>query len=77
MESVNFIYGRTNNPWNINKTTGGSSGGDGGLIAASCCPLAIGSDIGGSVRIPAAFCGVCSIKPSQERVTRAGMGNRP
>jgi len=74
------LYARTENrlgepcrnPWNIECTTGGSSGGAGAALAAGLCPLAIGSDGGGSIRIPSAFCGVFGIKPSQGRVPRAG-----
>ena len=56
------------NPWNIERTTGGSSGGAGASLAAGLCALATGSDGGGSIRIPASFCGVYGIKPSQHRV---------
>jgi fatty acid amide hydrolase len=72
-ESANKIYGRAQNPWDRNRTPGGSSGGEGGLVAARCSPLGIGSDIGGSLRIPAAFCGVYSFKPTPGRVPRRGV----
>ena len=52
-ESTNSLWGRSVNPWNINRASGGSSGGEGALIAARGSPLGIGSDIGGSIRIPA------------------------
>ena len=57
------------NPWNTDRTPGGSSGGAAAAIAACLCPLATGSDGGGSIRIPASFCGVYGIKPSQGRVS--------
>lgn len=75
IESVNRVYGRTNNPVNPKFTCGGSSGGEGAIIGAGASPVGIGSDIGGSVRFPAAFCGVCSIKPTMWRtpdLTRYG-----
>ena len=58
------------NPWNTERTTGGSSGGAGASIAAGLCSLATGTDAGGSVRIPASFCGIYGIKPTQGRVAR-------
>jgi aspartyl-tRNA(Asn)/glutamyl-tRNA(Gln) amidotransferase subunit A len=58
------------NPWNTDRTTGGSSGGAGAAVAAGLCSLATGSDGGGSIRIPASFCGVYGIKPTQGRVPR-------
>jgi Asp-tRNA(Asn)/Glu-tRNA(Gln) amidotransferase A subunit family amidase len=68
-ESVNRIYGRSRNPWNLRRTPGGSSGGDGALVAMRCVPLAICSDVAGSIRIPAAFCGVTGFKPTSTRVS--------
>ncbi|MEO1163675.1 MAG: amidase [Chloroflexota bacterium] len=67
-ETVNPIFGRTNNPHNINHSAGGSSGGEGAIIAAGGSPLGIGSDIAGSVRIPAAMNGCVSLKPTHGRV---------
>ena len=58
------------NPWNTERTTGGSSGGAGAALAAGLCAMATGSDGGGSIRIPASFCGVYGIKPTQGRVPR-------
>ncbi|MFQ5879992.1 MAG: amidase, partial [Dehalococcoidia bacterium] len=58
------------NPWNLERTAGGSSGGAGAALAAGLCPLATGSDAGGSIRIPGSFCGVYGIRPSQGRVPR-------
>ncbi|CAD8088821.1 unnamed protein product [Paramecium sonneborni] len=71
-ESFNHIYGRTRNPWNINRAVGGSSGGEGALAAARGSVLGIGSDIGGSIRIPAAFCGVYGFKPYTGRIPDYG-----
>ena len=65
------------NPWNLERTPGGSSGGAASALAAGLCPLAIGSDGGGSIRIPASFSGVFGIKPSQGRVPRYGGYGRP
>ena len=66
-ETVNHIYGTSQNPWDPQRTTGGSSGGDAGLIAAGGALLAICGDLAGSIRIPAAFCGVYGFKPSSRR----------
>lgn len=68
----NFIWGTAQNPWKYGRTCGGSSGGESGLVAARCSPFGIGTDIGGSIRIPALFCGVVGFKPTAERVMRAG-----
>ncbi|MEQ1753089.1 MAG: amidase [Micropepsaceae bacterium] len=62
------LTGVTRNPWNLSKTTGGSSGGAGAALAAGFCPLAIGTDAGGSIRIPASFCSVYGLKPTFGRV---------
>ncbi len=64
LETNNLLYGRTKNPWDGRRTSGGSSGGEGALVAAGGTVFGIGSDIGGSVRIPAAFCGTVGHKPS-------------
>lgn len=72
-ESDNNIFGRTVNPYNELRTPGGSSGGEGALIASRCTALGFGSDIGGSIRIPAAFCGCAGFKPTPERVTLHGL----
>ena len=66
------IFGRANNPWDIACTTGGSTGGGAASIAAGLSPLEIGSDLGGSVRIPAHFCGVLALKPTDHLVSLAG-----
>lgn len=66
-------YGQTRNPWNTGHITGGSSGGSGAALAARAVPAALGSDTGGSVRIPSAACGVCGIKPTYGHASRAGV----
>lgn len=71
-ETDNHITGRTNNPWNTVLTAGGSSGGESAAIASYCSAGGIGSDGGGSVRIPAAFCGIAGLKPTPGRVSAAG-----
>ncbi|XP_076058754.1 fatty-acid amide hydrolase 2-like [Oratosquilla oratoria] len=63
-ESYNPVYGRTNNPYDLRRTPGGSSGGEAALMAACGTPLSLGSDVGGSIRIPAFFCGLFGHKPS-------------
>jgi amidase len=64
IQSTNEVYGRTNNPWDENRTPGGSSGGAAAALAAGLTALELGSDIGGSIRIPAHFCGIYGHKPS-------------
>lgn len=71
-ETDNYITGRTNNPWNLEYTPGGSSGGESAAIAAFCSAGGIGSDGGGSVRIPAHFCGIAGLKPTPGRISAAG-----
>ncbi len=64
----NLIFGKTKNPWNIERTPGGSSGGAAAAVAAGLGPLALGGDGGGSIRIPSSFCGLYGIKPTFGRV---------
>ncbi|KIL66043.1 hypothetical protein M378DRAFT_177988 [Amanita muscaria Koide BX008] len=71
-EAYNHIFGRTANPYNRSLTTGGSSGGEGALIALNGSPLGVGSDLGGSIRIPSAFTGLYGFRPSFNRVPYAG-----
>lgn len=71
-ETDNKLYGRTNNPWNLQKTAGGSSGGEGALIAAGGAAVGIGSDIGGSIRFPAHCNGVVGFKSGKHQVDDTG-----
>jgi amidase len=71
-ESDNLIYGRTNNPHDVRRTAGGSGGGGAAAIAAGCSPIEIGGDMGGSVRVPAHFCGIAGLKPTLGRVPLTG-----
>jgi aspartyl-tRNA(Asn)/glutamyl-tRNA(Gln) amidotransferase subunit A len=64
----NLVFGITRNPWNLERTTNGSSGGSAAAVAAGLAPLATGSDAGGSIRMPASFCGIFGIKPQFGRV---------
>ena len=64
----NPLYGRTNSPWDLDRTPGGSSGGDAAAIAAGLCAAGIGSDGGGSIRLPAHFSGICGLKPTPGRI---------
>lgn len=71
-ESDNPLHGRTNNPWNLACTPGGSSGGESAAIAAGCSAGGMGSDGGGSIRVPAHFTGICGLKPTPGRVPSTG-----
>jgi len=73
-QSYNDVYGTTNNPWDLSRSPGGSSGGSAAALAAGFVPLEFGSDIGGSLRAPAHFCGVFSHKPSLDLVPQRGSG---
>lgn len=72
LQSYNEIYGSTSNPWDLSRTPGGSSGGAAAALAAGLTPLELGSDIGGSIRTPAHFCGVFGLKPSYGVVPSRG-----
>jgi fatty acid amide hydrolase len=67
-ECNNPVFGQTNNPWNLARSPGGSSGGEASLIAAGGSPLGLGADIGGSIRVPSHFCGIAGIKPTSRRL---------
>ncbi len=67
------VYGRANNPWNLERTPGGSSGGESAIIAAGGSPLGLGGDMGGSVRVPAHFTGIHGLKPTTGRLTNEGI----
>lgn len=71
-QSDNPVFGRTVNPWDPRRSPGGSTGGGAAALAAGLTPLEIGSDIGGSIRVPAAFCGVYGHRPSDSAVPRSG-----
>jgi amidase len=72
-QSTNSLFPRVNNPWNVEYTAGGSSGGSAAAVAAGLSPLDIGNDIAGSVRQPAHFCGIYGLKPTDRRISTAGM----
>ena len=71
-ETDNPVFGRTNNPYNVSRTAGGSSGGEAAAIAACLSPAGIGSDLSGSIRVPAHFCGIVGLKPTTGRVPMDG-----
>lgn len=71
-QSDSPIFGRVNNPWDLACTSGGSSGGSAAAVAAGLSPLDVGSDIGGSIRVPAHFCGIYGLKPTEHRVPSVG-----
>ena len=74
-ETANRLYGHTSNPWDLERTAGGSSGGESAAIAAGLSAAGLGSDSGGSVRVPAHFTGICSLKPTPGRIP--GQGHLP
>lgn len=69
IESSNKVWGKSQNPWGRNRTTGGSSGGCSGLVSSLCSPISFNGDVGGSIRIPASYTGLYGIKPSHNRVS--------
>jgi aspartyl-tRNA(Asn)/glutamyl-tRNA(Gln) amidotransferase subunit A len=71
--TTNAHYGDTYNPWDLGRTPGGSSGGSGAALAAGLCTIATGTDTGGSIRIPAAFCGIVGLKPTYGRISVRGI----
>ena len=71
-ETDNLLYGRTNNPWDLSRTAGGSSGGEAAAISSGCSAGGVGSDGGGSIRVPAHFCGICGLKPTPGRIPASG-----
>lgn len=71
-QSYNELFGTTNNPWDVSRTPGGSSGGAAAALAAGMTPIELGSDIAGSIRLPPAFCGVFGHKPTQNLVPTRG-----
>jgi fatty acid amide hydrolase len=73
IESQNNIWGKAMNPWNKNRSCGGSTGGDSGLVAANISPLGIGTDLAGSLRIPTHFCGIAGFKNTSNRFTTDGL----
>lgn len=76
-ETNNHIFGRAKHPLQEDRSTGGSSGGEAGLLAKNCSVIGLGSDVGGSIRIPAMFCGVVGLKPMNGRYTGAGELRKP
>ena len=71
-ETDNLLYGRANNPWDLERTPGGSSGGEAAAIAVGMSAGGVGSDGGGSIRVPAHFCGICGLKPTPGRIPATG-----
>ncbi|XP_060481670.1 fatty-acid amide hydrolase 1 [Panthera onca] len=69
----NPLFGQTLNPLKSSKSPGGSSGGEGALIAGGGSPLGLGTDIGGSIRFPSSFCGICGLKPTGNRISKSGL----
>jgi amidase len=76
-QCANPIFGRTSNPWDTGRTPGGSSGGAAAALAAGMTPLEVGSDLAGSVRLPAAFCGVYGLKTTEHRIPLTGFVRPP
>lgn len=77
LQSANPVFGRTSNPWDTARTSGGSSGGAAAALAAGMTPLEVGSDLAGSIRLPAHFCGVYGLKTTEHRVPLTGFFELP
>jgi Asp-tRNA(Asn)/Glu-tRNA(Gln) amidotransferase A subunit family amidase len=71
-ETDNSLSGETSNPWDLERSAGGSSGGEAAAIASGCSAGGVGSDGGGSIRVPAHFCGICGLKPTPGRIPSSG-----
>src|SRR6266436_6856935 len=71
-ETDNLVTGKTSNPWDLLRSAGGSSGGEAAAIASGCSAGGVGSDGGGSIRVPAHFCGICGMKPTPGRIPATG-----
>jgi aspartyl-tRNA(Asn)/glutamyl-tRNA(Gln) amidotransferase subunit A len=71
-ETGNLVFGTTNNPWDVTKTAGGSSGGEAAAIASGMSPIGLGTDVGGSIRQPAHYCGIVGLKPTHGRIPLTG-----
>lgn len=76
-DTENAVIGQTRNPYDESRSPGGSSGGEAALVAAGGSPLGLGSDTGGGLRVPAAYCGIIGLKPTQGRVPNSGVYNQP
>jgi Asp-tRNA(Asn)/Glu-tRNA(Gln) amidotransferase A subunit family amidase len=71
-EADNLVSGKTSNPWDLSHSAGGSSRGEAAAIASGCSAGGLGSDGGGSIRVPAHFCGICGLKPTPGRIPATG-----
>ena len=76
-QTNNSLFGRSNNPWDVTRTPGGSSGGAAAALASGMTPFEMGTDLSGSIRIPAHFCGVLGLKPTENRVSLVGLVPEP
>ncbi|WP_161569251.1 amidase [Candidatus Oscillochloris fontis] len=71
-ETISYLFGRTNNPWDLARSPGGSTGGEAAILAAGGSPLGLGSDIAGSIRLPAAWCGIVGLRPTSGLINEVG-----
>lgn len=76
-QSTNSWFGQTNNPYDLSRTPGGSSGGSAAAVAMGFTPLELGSDVGGSIRVPAHFCGICGIRTTEQALSNRGQYKFP